>query len=298
MLRFSKNSDLYENIAHGFTDFPLEIHETNHNKGFYLYPHLHTEFEILVIKKGDGIMYVDNKEYKLSEGDGIFINSRCIHFGGKRSNIPSSFYAIVFSERMLGSNLNDIVTEKYVSPIINNTKKLPMHLQRSIPWQEEILNIADNIYSFKDLSSWCCELKIKAQLLALWSLLWDNALPSGASSTDKHLSDIKSILEYMDTNYSVKLTLSELAKRCHMSTGHFCRVFSSIMQKSPFEFLMDVRIEKSCHLLSTTSIPISNVAISCGFSDFSYYSKRFKEKAGCTPSDYRKLHQTIAREEH
>ena len=51
---------------------------------------------------------------------------------------------------------------------------------------------------------------------------------------------------------------------------------------------MKVRVEKGKDLLANTDIPINVIALDTGFSNYSYYSKVFKELVGCTPNEYRK----------
>jgi AraC-like DNA-binding protein/quercetin dioxygenase-like cupin family protein len=291
MLQKNHTNELYEKIPHGTSNFPYKLHLTELDSGFSLYPHLHQEFELLVMHRGDGIMYTDNVEYVLSEGDGLFINSKSIHFGKKLHTKTISFYAIVFSEKIIGSAYHDLIYEKYVTPVINNDIRLPTYLPRTGSWQSRILDIADELYASRDSSAWCEELRIKTKLLKLWTLLCEQGSPSQIGFSDKHLADIKSVMEYITDNYASRITLSDLARHCHMSSGHFSRVFSSIMHKSPYQYLMDTRIEKSSHLLSTSTLPVGEIAVSCGFCDFSYYSKIFKEAMGYTPSEYRRLHR-------
>ena len=72
-----------------------------------------------------------------------------------------------------------------------------------------------------------------------------------------------------------------------MSKVYFCRKFTEAVGISPIHFLMQTRIENSCHLLKNTDIGIGNIAMECGFSRFSYYSEVFKKIMGCTPQSYR-----------
>ncbi|MGN0179897.1 MAG: helix-turn-helix domain-containing protein [Monoglobaceae bacterium] len=48
--------------------------------------------------------------------------------------------------------------------------------------------------------------------------------------------------------------------------------------------------EKTCHMLSSSTIPIGEIANSMGFCDSHYFSTWFKQQCGTTPRDYRKTH--------
>lgn len=59
------------------------------------------------------------------------------------------------------------------------------------------------------------------------------------------------------------------------------------MKRTPFSYLNQYRIERSCELLVNTDLSISDIALRAGFNSFSYYSKRFRKIMHCTPSEYR-----------
>ena len=64
------------------------------------------------------------------------------------------------------------------------------------------------------------------------------------------------------------------------------------MQQSPVEFLNAYRLKISCQLLCTTRKSITEIAMLCGFNHLSYFSKYFMECYGCTPREYRVLHDS------
>ena len=54
------------------------------------------------------------------------------------------------------------------------------------------------------------------------------------------------------------------------------------------EYINSYRIEKATELLQTETLSISNIALSVGIDNFSYFVKQFKKYKNCTPSQYRK----------
>lgn len=108
--------------------------------------------------------------------------------------------------------------------------------------------------------------------------------PVQNASTDALLS----VLSYINENYHRQITLSELAKKAGYSKSRFSHIFSEMTGTTPIKYQNDIRLKNSCEMLSSNIYPISEIAISCGFSDPLYYSKIFKKKYGITPSQYRK----------
>ena len=68
--------------------------------------------------------------------------------------------------------------------------------------------------------------------------------------------------------------------------------FAAVAHKTPFSYLQQVRIQKSCQYLKNSDLAVSRIAVSCGFNDLSYYARRFREQVGCTPTEYRRRAQS------
>lgn len=279
---------LYEDVKHGSPGFPMGVHRVEEPHGFRLYPHIHEEFEILVLTRGRGRVYIDGAAYSLTAGEGVFIPSRSIHLGKPEDAGPASFYAIVFSPRMLGEGINDKISRRYVEPVLHGGLKLPVQYSPAVDWQQAALEAAQQVETLEREAPTCKELLLKAALLRLWAALCAHGESTAAPAEGGRLDEIREALEYIDREYASPLTLGELAQQAHMSESHFSRCFSAATHMSPFAYLQQVRIQKSCQILRQGALPVSRIALACGFNDFSYYSKRFREVVGCTPSEYRK----------
>lgn len=99
---------------------------------------------------------------------------------------------------------------------------------------------------------------------------------------------VRDVLNYIDFNLSQQLTLSVLANFFHISAPYLSKAFKKEMNTTITDYITNLRIQKSMHLLSTTTMQIQEVASYVGILDFNYYSKTFKKFIGCTPSEYRK----------
>ena len=72
-----------------------------------------------------------------------------------------------------------------------------------------------------------------------------------------------------------------------MNNSYFCRLFKKHFHCNFSDFINNYRIEKAKLFLEDTSLPISDIAIKCGFNSFSYFCKIFKLSVGLSPSAYR-----------
>jgi len=82
-------------------------------------------------------------------------------------------------------------------------------------------------------------------------------------------------------------TVAEMAEYCNWSENHFRRLFQAHAGMSPKEFLDQRRYHRAMELLSTEKLSIAETAKRLGYRDPFYFSRRFRELSGMTPSAYR-----------
>ncbi|WP_238598371.1 helix-turn-helix transcriptional regulator [Saccharothrix sp. ALI-22-I] len=91
----------------------------------------------------------------------------------------------------------------------------------------------------------------------------------------------------MHERYSEPITLKNLAAEVFVSPFHFSRTFSKITGVTPGRYLTAVRIFEAKRLLLTTSLTISNIVCSVGYSSVGTFTSRFTRSVGMTPTQYR-----------
>ena len=77
--------------------------------------------------------------------------------------------------------------------------------------------------------------------------------------------------------------VSDLAARLHWSPAHFSRIFQLVVQQSPRDFLLHLRLSRARHLLAETSLSIGEIAERLDYADLFFFSRQFKAKAGVSP---------------
>ena len=97
--------------------------------------------------------------------------------------------------------------------------------------------------------------------------------------------------EYVEANFLRTLSLAEIARVAHVNRVHLARQFRSYFSTSVGEFIRLKRVEQACKLVSTTSDPLAEIAIDCGFSDQSHFSTTFRRHMGLTPARFREQAQ-------
>jgi len=102
---------------------------------------------------------------------------------------------------------------------------------------------------------------------------------------------IKVPVDYIREHYQENFTIDELAEVTHLSVSALERRFKKYLNKTPKQFINEVRLENAQRLLVETNIPISQVSDAVGFSDHSYFSKQFRSFFDELPSDFRNNYQ-------
>ncbi|MDR1642844.1 MAG: AraC family transcriptional regulator [Clostridiales bacterium] len=104
----------------------------------------------------------------------------------------------------------------------------------------------------------------------------------------EHKDVMRKTLTYIRENLAGKLTVEECAERAGLSRSYFSTLFKSEMGIPFNEYVNGLRIEKSKGLLLSTTLSIAGIADLAGYSDQSYFTKKFLQLTGVTPGHYRK----------
>jgi AraC family transcriptional regulator len=103
---------------------------------------------------------------------------------------------------------------------------------------------------------------------------------------------LKIAREYLDTNFLRPMSLAEIAAAAGVHRVHLSREFRRYFSTTVGEFLRRKRIEHACQIVSATNVPLSEVAMICGFSDQSHFSATFRRQVGLTPARFRQMTQS------
>jgi len=100
---------------------------------------------------------------------------------------------------------------------------------------------------------------------------------------------IRRVRRYIETHLDEKVSIEALAGVAGLSIFHFARAFKQSQRVTPHEYVIQCRIRRAMELLARTDLALSRVAVEAGFSDQSHCARRFRERVGICPRDYRWL---------
>lgn len=249
--------------------------------------HRHTSVELVLVFSGRAVHVIDGVEYSACSGDVFVIQPRMIHAlrqrrafdEGKLSCVPDAFASLApelhntagFAELFAADPPRD-----GASPHLRLTPK------EFGPAQEVFLSMLDE-YTEKRLG-W--QLAMRAGFGNLLVIL-SRALNRTRASTDPSLYRLNEVLAYLAKNFTRPLTLGGLAEKAGWSESQFVRVFRRHCGVSPIDYLIDLRLDRACRLLISSSRTVTQIAFECGFNDSNYFSRQFRQRIGLTPQAYR-----------
>ena len=98
---------------------------------------------------------------------------------------------------------------------------------------------------------------------------------------------LRRVREYIEAHLDEKISIESLADAIGLSMFHFARAFKQSEGVTPHDYLIRRRVKRAMELLASTDLPLSEIAVTVGFSDQSHCARRFREIVGVCPRDYR-----------
>ena len=89
---------------------------------------------------------------------------------------------------------------------------------------------------------------------------------------------------FIENNFQLAINIHDVIHEVHMSEYHFHRVFKMVNKISPYQYLLNLRLNYAKSMIEKKSYSISEVAMMSGFSDIYNFSKTFKKVFGVAPS--------------
>lgn len=251
--------------------------------------HWHDDIELIQIISGEMNYYINGQTVLLKKDDTLLINSKEMHYGYSFREHECEFTCILFHPSLLSANRN--LFEQYVAPILDN-QRLPYLWARQSE-QLEITQLVRDILAQKEAQDSGYEINVIGMLYTLWASICrlKHILDEHPANTlPPDVQSLRAMVSFIHTHYKESITLEDIANSATICRSKCCSVFQQQIQQRPFDFLNNYRLQMSADLLKNTTMPITEIALECGFNNPSYYSKLFLRQHRCTPREFRKSH--------
>ena len=229
------------------------------NRNFYSL-HSHNVPEIIVYCNIDnGLMCTASKAYPCQNGDIAIIPPGVLH-GTKSDKLINSI--CIRGDFLNFPPLDNVIIIK------DNASK-------------EALTLANLIYNNRFSNN--------EYLLSLCNALINFLTMNMNLKTDADKAVSEIISEISDSFSDPYLSTGKILDQSGYARDYIRSHFKKITNKTPTEFLTEVRINHACFLISVYqgSVALSEIALQCGYSDYIYFSRNFKLVMGVSPKEYK-----------
>lgn len=222
-------------------------------------PHKHKYYEVIVYTKGCGTVYAGEMTIAAKPGMFLIVPPDLVH--------SCAFEGDCFERIYVNGEIGHIFSLNAPAVVLDNSEKEGTMLAKML---------YANRYGNREY--------VTALANAFFHFLLENI----KLENDIFLA-VKGIAERIsDDFYNCNIDLCELLNQSGYSEDYIRAQFKRITGKTPTEFLTQVRIDHACHLIDLfkSALPLSDVAEKCGYSDYVYFSRRFKQVTGISPQKY------------
>jgi len=278
----------YENKYHSTTEFPYNTYVCTIPLDFPTVPiHWHEDLEMIVIKKGAGLVTLNLTKYKVAAGDIIVVLPGNLHSIDAISD-TMEYENILLKKELVESTTNDLTQREYLEPFFCGKFNIEVKISSKLVIYNDFINVIEYLDTLCDDKGFGYHLAVKSAVLQLIYLLITNQTREKEMfADDKYIEKLKSIIMYISTHYYEVITIDEIAEFCGYSSSHFMKFFKQHTGTSFISFLNDYRVSEAKNLLATTDYTILEISEKCGFSNLSNFNRIFKKKYGVVPSKLR-----------
>lgn len=280
-------NDMWLNYFTNDESFPFFIQYGGHDDSMFI--HGHADFsELVIVMDGTAEHIVENERFVVKKGD-VFVMGRDIRHGYNNAE-DFRICNIMFRPEALLNGNHDI--KQYagfhalflLEAQINDAQGFSSRLKLShsdFTELERLTDMAMEEYGADLPGKKTRLMSLFMQIVVMLSRLYD------APAKLREIGGMAEAAAFMENHYMEDITIEQVLEISHYSQRHFIRLFSAAYNTTPQKYLMNIRIRRACVLLRETALPITEVALRCGFSDSNYFSRAFRKVNGITPSQYR-----------
>lgn len=279
-------TDRSEKVKYNTDDLPVYVRKgrlstyPNHKE----VAHWHNDIELIAVLSGSMSFSVNGTVVELRPQEGIFVNTKQVHYGFSDSRSECEFICVLIEPFMLYPS--DPLTEKFILPVVNN-QACPYYVFDGAEKGGELFSAIAALYELNDAAA---DFPLNALSLCfrIWAALYGiEELHADAEKHDSTLAALRKMLAYLCEHYNEKLTLNEIARAGNVCKSGCNAIFKQYLHQTPIDYLIGYRLEKAKQLLAATDLKVTEISLDVGFPSVSHFIDMFKRAYGVSPKRFR-----------
>lgn len=263
--------------------------------------HSNPYYEVIAVTQGPVFLQVRSERLTLATGEILLLSPWEEHMGWERMDSGAGFFWIQFA---VDPSPGEAITFDEFTRNLNIIHAERSHLRTDVSAAaDKVLiprrtRVAHTYHLFSLFERLISEIerpvgyyRMRASLLL--GTIVEAIATDLLESFDLHPSlpvsflVYRRLINYLDEYYTGKLTPRDIETRLERRYAYLCSVFKKYSGLTIFGYLQRLRIQRACHLLTTTTQSVGEVAAAVGFEDPYYFSRCFKSIMRLSPSEFR-----------
>lgn len=233
------------------------MHYKESGDGLHVMPHFHGAVEYAFLVKGEYLYHVDKKDYYMKAGDGIFVDSRQLHYCRVSGEID--LWVIVFDK-------------KYLEGLELDEKSLPVFLPCNEA-KDEILSLFENSWQVWWKVPHLYKIGTVYQLMG--SLLRHYEVVKREKAGEDMFIDV---MGYIEEHYTEDLKLEEMAELFGYTATYFSRRFNDLFSMSFREYINRRRMRAVKEMIEAQpNVPLTNVMKEVGYKSWNTFYRNYQK---------------------
>ena len=198
---------------------------------------------------------------------------------------PVDYFTFIFPLEFISFQTKDALEDEVFFPLRNHTRGFRPEVA---DWnlRGQLIPILDELAEENGKNGTHRQIQVRIRLLQMMDLLVEyDQLEELTRNASGELE--KEILLYIQDNYHEHIGLAELSKHFHLSGKYMSRLFCNRFHMTLTQYVNYVRLRYARHLLESTDLPVTEVAMKSGYQNVSYFIRKFSETVGAPPLRYR-----------
>ncbi|AZN41829.1 helix-turn-helix domain-containing protein [Paenibacillus albus] len=288
--------DILSSRSYMKVEFPFWITRTVQGS---IAEHGHEFVELVYVVRGKGMHVFQGSRYEVHAGDVFIINPGETHAYETDKDeqmeiinclfMPSFIPDALLTELEITGSMDYFYVHPFLDHDARFNHRLNLHGQDAVG----VLTLLENMIREINNRSIGHTTLIRLQMIELLILLsrFYTMMPQQRQHPSPRQLDremtAKRIYGYLERNYEKKITLQSLSLLFNASIRQLNRLMQEEYNRSVFEALHEIRIERAKHLLLETEEKVIVVATMVGYEDQSFFNRLFMRHVGCSPKQYR-----------
>ncbi|MBQ6223250.1 MAG: helix-turn-helix domain-containing protein [Solobacterium sp.] len=241
------------------------------------------DFELNILLQGKQHFYQGTDLYHLEEDDVVLVNP---NLGHASYCDPEGTIAFVL-------HFSSLAFRPFVKKgqSLRFTHCLSDSSSRQNPSYKRIRMFAAQILQYLSLNDAYSQYMAKASMEmligTLCTMFKSEIVESGTQENEETHRILRTVLEYIEKHYQEKISLEDIAGLTGYNRTYISTLFHQTLGIRFYDYLIRLRLQKAIQDLTTTDKPLTEIALTHGFSDLKSFNARFKDMLKILPSEYR-----------